>query len=237
MPKSPPGRRARKSLKSEPVSLFCYRFWLSPLHRQITTLQAQIETHRSSHASYLEIVQRRVDAFAGITPIVDDVKSMKLPVEVLPDVEDGGMDIDSPTAVADTTSDLDRKSGQQPPGLSGSALPFLPTGPSATTASTSTRNTPALPPTAPSSRAASHALPHRPSGRDRKSPSIPTAPGGSGGGRGGGGNRASSASLPQRPSGLRSSATPGRSLLEEGEVEGEEGEVADRKSRGGGRRR
>lgn len=134
---------------------------------------------------------------------------MKLPTEVFPDTitEDTSMDIDpTPTSSEPSAS------------LSGAALPFQPT------TTTSTRNTPAPP---PSSRAASHALPHKPS---RKSPSIPTAPSGRGTG-----SRATSASLPQRPSGLRSSATPGRNL-EEGEVEGEEGEVDDRKLRGGRRR-
>ncbi|KAI9637001.1 uncharacterized protein MKK02DRAFT_45711 [Dioszegia hungarica] len=196
------------------------------LKEQIVTLQAQIEAHRTSHATYLDIVQRRIDAFSSITPIVDEVKAMELPVETSTDTTDEPMDVDDPMPAsrepepAAPASDSAR--------LSGSALPFQPS-----SSASSSRSNAATPPSAPSARSASHALPTRPS---RKSPVIPTAPSAVRG-VAASGNRAASASLPQRPSGLRSSTTPGRNGLEEGEVEGEEGEVDDRKVNRGGRRR
>lgn len=234
---------------------------------QITLLHAQVASHAESHAALLEAAQKRIELFTTVGPIVEQVKAMRLPVEVGTEEEstDKSMDVDEPSSTTNIngTEEEDeskRSSNDTNPSirLSGAALPFQPpTAPSSTSTpapapptstsasapagrSRSARTSPAAHPPPQNARAASHALPTRPNNNKRPSPPAgPYNAGGSGAGGGAGGGApgrntraASGSNLPNRPSALRKSTTPGARGLEEGEVDGrEDGEVMYKRPR------
>ncbi|OCF39405.1 hypothetical protein I317_06779 [Kwoniella heveanensis CBS 569] len=223
------------------------------LDEQITNLQTSLEEHRSSHAVYLQTTQSRIDTFTQITRLIEECRSLKLPVDpnaaATPNtntntVEDEGkMDLDPSAAPAisvtasASSSRLSASAVPFQPGHSGSATGPAPA-PAATTSSPGTSAGGGGRSSAPPSQASSsklkvptsgHLLPSRPAA-NRSSGSTGTTT------LGGGVKltRQGSAGLPNRPSNLRSSTTPatvshgaGTGSLEDGEVGPEEGEVAD----------
>jgi hypothetical protein len=188
--------------------------------RQIASLQQEVAEQAASHATFVQMAADRVEIFARIGPIVQEVRDIRLPVET--------------NAVTDDKMEVDEPAGSVPPSgpskLSAAATPFQPS-------SSSRSGTPPSIPTAParpapissgSVKTSAHNLPARPSRSNPPSTtSVPSSRSGS--------SRAVS-NLPLRPSNLRSStmsATGKTGGLEEGELGGDEedGEVAEERSR------
>ncbi|WVQ93169.1 hypothetical protein IAU59_000233 [Kwoniella sp. CBS 9459] len=103
------------------------------LDEQISNLQTSLEEHRSSHAIYLQTTQSRIDTFSQITRLIDECRSLKLPVDPNAIVstlttttttggeDEGKMDVDPtvPIPVPGLASGSSSK-------LSASAVPFQP---------------------------------------------------------------------------------------------------------------
>lgn len=192
---------------------------------QIAELHSSLEDHRASHAIYIQTAQSRIDSFAQISRLVEEVRNSKLPIESQASL----IEQISEETVTDKMEVEEAVSPLAATRLSAQALPFQPTPNVPASTSASTANTPSA---AASSNAplkppaAGHQLPTRPGSAGPASTliaparTISSAPG----------TRSASHSLPSRPSNLRSSTTPAANL-EEGEVGGEEedGEVAEAK--------
>ncbi|RXK39003.1 hypothetical protein M231_03733 [Tremella mesenterica] len=180
---------------------------------RISDVQKQVEDHRASHTIYLQTTQSRIETFSRIISLVEECRSLKLPIEppVLITEESEPMEIDEPPPVPSTTTAASSSQAR----LSGAALPFQPVSlpaipPAPTTNGSSNGGTMKPPPI-------SHGLPTRP--KVTTSTSTPRV------------TRVVSNSLPSKPSGLRSMSQTSGVGLEEGEVEHEDGEVAEDKSR------
>lgn len=200
---------------------------LTCLCRQIASLRGEIANHAASHTLYTKAVQDRIEAFSRITPIIDEVKGISLPIEPTASLEDDKMEVDgaSPQEAA----------ASAPLRLSAQALPFQPAPPSSPASKATEAQSQRAAPAQSSSQAnkappTSAGLPARPSR------AASSGPGSTALARSSSSSRPST--LPARPSGLRSSTLPaGKGSLEEGELGGEEeGEVSEPRTRGRGSR-
>ncbi|WVF65490.1 hypothetical protein IAT40_000218 [Kwoniella sp. CBS 6097] len=105
------------------------------LDEQISSLQSSLEEHRSSHAVYLQTTQSRIDTFSQITKLIEECRSLKLPIDPnaagttsLAAEDEGKMDVD-PSVTAITLSASTSGSGAGAGAsskLSASAVPFQP---------------------------------------------------------------------------------------------------------------
>ncbi|WWC73040.1 uncharacterized protein I206_107005 [Kwoniella pini CBS 10737] len=209
------------------------------LDLQISNVQESLEDHKSSHTLYLQTTQARLDKFNQITKLIEECRSLKLPIEPSSSIEE--------LPIEEIKMDVDPSSSSPASGagskLNLSALEFQPSGPPTitTTAPIASASNSASASTTTSAKSApsrtsnntntlkppstGHLLPSRPSQRNTVSANTTTttssAPKLS--------RQNSNPALPSRPSALRSSTTPAvlhGGSLEDGEVGPEEGEVA-----------
>ncbi|WRT69117.1 uncharacterized protein IL334_006101 [Kwoniella shivajii] len=213
------------------------------LDEQISSLSTSLEDHQASHALYLQTTQARLDTFSQITRLIEECRSLKLPIDPSSSMEEVSvekMEVDKPIEAINPNPN---GSGSK---LNLSALEFQPTptistipppfsGP--TTNKSAQGNRSSAPPQSSQNTlkppSSGHLLPSRPNANRSPSGSAPNSSPSP--------NSASvppirqgSTGLPNRPSALRSSTTPalhGTGSLEDGEVGPEEGEVTPEDSR------
>ncbi|KAK4687690.1 hypothetical protein P7C73_g2432, partial [Tremellales sp. Uapishka_1] len=97
------------------------------LDDEIAALQTSVAAHRASHSIYLETISSRIATFSQITKLVEDVRSMKLPLEVAASLPHTSTSCEEPTLVTQE----DKMQIDQPPSgnstkLNSMALPFAP---------------------------------------------------------------------------------------------------------------
>ena len=173
------------------------------MYSQISLLKAQITSHATSHAKYLSIAQARADMFAPVPPLVDQVKTMRIPIDATSADEDaaagdsdaaaggGGGASASGTGAEGVDAEVDEPSNKTR--LSGAAFPFIPpaapsgsgsrsgSGPAVThgtrAKSAGGRTTTSPQPLASSSSSSAHLVP--PPNQRTASHTLPTRPSGS----------------------------------------------------------
>ncbi|WWC63971.1 uncharacterized protein I303_106577 [Kwoniella dejecticola CBS 10117] len=211
------------------------------LDDQISNLQSSLEDHKASHALCLQTTQARLDKFNQITDLIDECRSLKLPIEPASSIEDlptddQKMDVDISTASSPAiagSSKLNLSALEFQPSVAPSVITTAPS----TTKSAPSRSSSAQPISSNTNTSANtntntlkppssgHLLPSRPAQRSSSGGSTNTSTNGAPKLT----RQGSNPGLPARPSALRSSPTPATlhgGSLEDGEVGPEEGEVA-----------
>ncbi|WWC91144.1 uncharacterized protein L201_006085 [Kwoniella dendrophila CBS 6074] len=220
------------------------------LDEQISNLTESLKDHQNSHSLYIEISQSRLNTFNEITRLINECKSLKLPIEPTSTLDDiipqqqnqqnnEKMDIDPLITVSSSSSSskLNLSALEFQPSIPSGASPMIKTDSTSSTSNkkaAATSNRASAPPQQPTNTnnlkppSSGHLLPSRPT--KSNSSNSTTTTGSSKLKRQG----SSGPTLPNRPTNLRSSTTPASlhgpgphtgGSLEDGEVGPEEGEV------------